>query len=161
MMQIENMPMPVLPPGSWLYLMGTSADYKRTKIGMTTNNPMLRFATLRCGDPHLFMHAAFYFPQSCSLQAFELEKRVHIAYSPIRIEFHNGGLSEWFGMNCNYAEAQCQEFIENQFDSQPRSVRSYSSFTYAIGVDILKAYESDLISHFGPVPVLDESGIPW
>lgn len=122
---------------------------------------MRRFATLRCGDPFLCLHTAFYLPRSCPLHAFDLEKRLHTAYSPCRIEFHNGGLSEWFWINCKYAESQCQEFIENQFADQPQHVYSCTNDAYYEGVHILKAYESDLTLLFGPPPALDENGMPW
>lgn len=148
-------------PGSWVYLMTSSTGHGRTKIGMTKRNPILRFATLRCGDPFLCLHAAFYLPSSCSLQAFELERRLHTFYSHCRIEFLDGGLSEWFQVNCDYAERQCQDFIENQFVDEPRHIRSFTSDAYFEGVHILKAYESDLTSFFGPPPVVDENGIPF
>ena len=141
--------------------MTTSTDLGRTKIGMTKNDPMKRFATLRCGDPFLCLQVAFYLPLRCPLQAVDLEKMLHTFYSRCRIAFHNGGFSEWFGINSSYAESQCQEFIENQFVDQGLHVYSFDSYAYCEGSRILKAYESDLISFFGSPPVIDENGIPW
>jgi len=122
---------------------------------------MDRFAKLRCGDPFLCLQAAFYLPASCPLQASHFEKKLHALYAPSRIEFHNGGRSEWFLMDFKSAEMECQQFIENQVDDQSWLVHRFTSAAYCEGVYILKAYEEDLISFFGAPPVLDENGIPW
>lgn len=128
---------------------------------MTINDPMRRFATLRCGDPYLCFHVAFYIPGTCPFQAFYFEKKLHALYERSRIEFHNGGRSEWFDIHFKEAEIQCEQFIENQFDQQDWFISRFSDYAYHTGTNILKAYEDDLISYFGPLPVLDEDGIPW
>lgn len=122
---------------------------------------MDRFAKLRCGDPFLCLHVAFYMPGSCPLQAGHFEKKFHALYEPFRIEFHNGGRSEWFEIDFRSAEIECGQFIENQFDDQSWLVSRFTDDAYFAGAYILKAYEADLISFFGPPPVLDEDGIPW
>jgi hypothetical protein len=128
---------------------------------MTRNNPMDRFAQLRCGDPFLCLHTAFYIPRNCPLQAGYFEKRLHALYAAIRIEFHNGGFSEWFARDCQYFESECEQFIENQFEDQSWLVSGFSCDAYNSEKLIVKVYESDLIRLFGRPSVIDEDGIPW
>ncbi|WP_057295960.1 GIY-YIG nuclease family protein [Pelomonas sp. Root1217] len=161
MMQIEGSAYQLPPRGSWLYVMASSRDYGRAKIGMTTqSNPMRRFATLRCGDPFLFLRVAFYLPHDCPVDAGALERRLHVAFGPSRIQFLSGGCSEWFYIEDDKAEFECQRFIENFFED-PECVRPFSDIAYVQGSQILKAYIDDLISLFGPPPVLHEDGLPY
>jgi hypothetical protein len=160
-MHINNNRWQLPIPGSWLYLITTSTCPTRTKIGMTRHNPMARFAKLRCGDPFLCLHVAFYIPGNCPLHAIDFEKKLHALYAPLRIEFHNGGLSEWFQRDFQYLEMECEQFIENQFDDQSWLVSRFTNEAFYEGDYILKAFEDDLISYFGPPPILDEDGIPW
>lgn len=72
--------------GGWIYIIMTSQNYHRVKIGKTKNNPIDRLATLRCGDPYLAMTGAFFIPESFA-KVNDVEKWLHEWFRDYRIRF--------------------------------------------------------------------------
>jgi hypothetical protein len=82
--------------GDWLYVMATRADPSRSKIGITTGNPLFRLSQLRCGDPYLVFYAAFLIPHWFETVS-RVEADVHSELSQQRIKFFDTDTySEWF-----------------------------------------------------------------
>ncbi|WP_413522522.1 GIY-YIG nuclease family protein [Photobacterium phosphoreum] len=98
------------PEGGWIYILMTSSDYTRVKIGMTINNPLLRLRDLKTGDPYLSLHVAYYIPSNLGLCLRNIEYLIHNHFNNIRIHFLDdedqiNKPSEWFNMNYGYAES--------------------------------------------------------
>lgn len=149
--------------GSWVYVLGTSSDRERAKIGITKNNPMLRFSILRCADPGLYVSAAFFIPNGFPLSARKIETGIHKSLAPSRVKFHNEGNSEWFWINASHAQQVCREYIENATCAQgEKDIATFTCESYYFDNETaLIAYESDLESFYGKPLILDEGELPW
>lgn len=117
-------------PGGWIYILGTHRDLARVKIGMSANNPILRLATLRCGDPFLEMIGAFFIPASLGELGW-VEREVHRRVTGRRIRFQAhlrsvdrvpahlqediglNGLSEWFWIHMGEAESEVRNALQS------------------------------------------------
>lgn len=139
--------------GGWIYVMMTSSNYSRFKLGRTKKNPLGRQKTLRTADPGEDLQAAYFIP-ALHGKLSRIEVSVHRQFEG-RIAFHDESLSEWFPGSAQWA---C-EWLENLFEDwtgQP-----------VAGIDLLgqgricRAYEADLLSLYGPVTPLGPDGIPW
>ncbi len=137
--------------GGWIYVVMTSSDYNRFKIGRTRNNPLARLKTLRTGDPYVAVEAAYFVPASRE-RLSKLEAAIHREFGG-RIRFHDESLSEWFPGSAKWA---C-EWIECLFAGWWEEVAS----VYMLDQDrICKAYESDLEGIYIPKK-LGSDGLPW
>lgn len=148
--------------GSWVYVLGTSSDRERAKIGITKNNPILRFSFLRCADPGLYICAAFFIPNGFELSAREIEKAVHHKLRSARIKFHNDGNSEWFWHRAELAKTVCGGYIDEFAQEKGRSLIAFSSESYYLDKKTpLIASESDLELFFGKPRIWNEGELPW
>lgn len=80
--------------GGWIYVLMTSSDYHRFKVGVTKNSPVLRVNQLKTGDPFIDLQVAYFIPALLGRLA-KIETFLHARLGR-RIRFHNDGLSEWF-----------------------------------------------------------------
>ncbi|OAS90030.1 hypothetical protein A6I77_23295 [Achromobacter xylosoxidans] len=125
--------------GGWIYVLGTTADYQRFKIGKSTN-PLKRFKDLRTADPYLAIEAAYFVPTSKG-RLSAVETAIHRQF-PERIRFHDDEEGEWFSgtpkMACEWMEC----LFADWFGEDAASV-------YMLDQDrICKAYEEDLEAIF-------------
>ncbi len=136
--------------GGWIYVLMTASDYNRYKVGLTTNNPLLRYKTLRTGDPTLGFEVAYYIPNSLGVTLSSLESALHKELGP-SINFFDDGPSEWFSgyPGCAFTKLEiCFEewgFVVTD-DFQPSEQK------------IVRFWEADLISFYGPGLPLDDTG---
>ena len=93
--------------------MCTASDPFRSKIGMTTGNPLVRFSQLRCGDPYLALYAAFLVPKWFG-NIREVEANIHDMFSQHRLPFsYANSYSEWFNLRpASVIDALCDYFDE-------------------------------------------------
>ena len=121
---------------SWLYVVGTTSQPNRAKIGVASKNVLERFANLRTGDPGLYIELAFLLPDWYTESIWQEETRWHKFFAdpkkegPIskhialgqyanavsestRIIFDNGKVSEWFTINPKYAACIIWEYIRD------------------------------------------------
>lgn len=89
--------------GGWIYILLSSADYARSKIGKTRNNPLVRFRQLRTGDPCLGLVVAYYIPEDFG-PIGKYEAKIHLEFQGIRIDTHEESESEWFRIESWRAE---------------------------------------------------------
>lgn len=139
--------------GGWIYVMMTSTDYNRFKVGRTKGNPLDRAKTLRTGDPGVGLLAAYFVPASLG-KLSQLEAAIHRQLEQ-RIAFHDEANSEWFSGTANLA---CQ-WIEGMFQDwcgEPVTTM------HMLGQSrICRAYENDLVAFYGPFPPLNPiDGLP-
>jgi hypothetical protein len=139
--------------GGWIYVLGTSADYQRFKIGKS-KNPLKRFKSLRTADPYLAIEAAYFIPTSRG-RLSAVETAIHHRF-PGRIHFHDDEeLGEWFTgtpkMACDWMEGLFAEWFGEDVAS-----------VYMLDQDrICKAYEEDIESIFGHKKKLGNDGLPF
>ncbi len=127
--------------GAWIYVMMTSSNYNRFKVGRTRGNPLDRAKQLRTGDPYLAIEAAYFVPAAHG-QLSRIERAVH-GELPGRIAFYDGSPSEWFHGTAAWA---CN-WIETIFEEWWTPVGG----AHRIGTDtVAKAYEDDLLALYGP-----------
>ena len=127
--------------GGWIYVLMTSSDYNRFKVGRTIGNPLDRAKRLRTGDPGIALEAAYFVPNSHG-KLSQMEAAVHREF-PGRITFHDETISEWFPGSAQWA---C-EWIESVFADSLSSM-------YMFGQDrICRAYEADLLDFYGPLRI--------
>ena len=100
----------------WIYILETSSDFNRYKVGMTKSfTPMRRVNELRCGDPNLALLCAYQIPVSeFSLRDVEWELHQSLFFCP-RLLFHNGNLSEWFRVDKNEIQRHVYCFLKTKF----------------------------------------------
>ncbi|MFA0173183.1 GIY-YIG nuclease family protein, partial [Vibrio splendidus] len=77
----------------WIYIIGSSSDYSRCKIGKTINNPLKRYLNLRTADPKLHLQVAYCVPHKLLSKA---EAAIHLELEEFRQLTHEDTLSEWF-----------------------------------------------------------------
>jgi hypothetical protein len=140
--------------GGWIYVLMTSADYGRYKVGRTIGSPLVRFKALRTADPKLGLEIAYFVPSS-----FDELSRVEAALHRNlvgRMTFHDEVPSEWFAgdvkaatewIECLFAEWWGDGVVSDWFRPDLKQIS--------------RVYEGDLLSIYGPPPDLDEYGIPW
>lgn len=100
----------------WIYVLMTSSDINRVKIGKTINNPLLRLRDLKTGDPNLTLEVAYFIPPNFGLNLKEVEELIHNDLANLRIFFlddedQKNKPSEWFRLYCKKAE----ETVDNAF----------------------------------------------
>jgi hypothetical protein len=121
---------------SWLYVLGTTSDQGRAKIGVAHKDVLERFGNLRTADPGLYIELAFLLPDWYTKKITEEETRWHNFFSdpkkkgPIsrnivlgqhtntlsnsaRIIFDNGNESEWFTIKPKDAACIITEHIKD------------------------------------------------
>jgi hypothetical protein len=133
--------------GGWIYVFMTSTDYFRYKIGLTKNNPMLRLNQLKTGDPLIGFEVAYFIPDSLG-QLSTIENMIHEQLGA-RIEFHSGGLSEWFRGEPRDVWVK----LDIIFESLGFEVTDYFQLHEA---KVFRFWEENLLSHFNHQPRLDE-----
>ncbi|MFY8325828.1 GIY-YIG nuclease family protein [Pseudoalteromonas sp. ZZD1] len=138
--------------GEWIYVLMTSSDYDRFKIGYTRNDPIKRMKHLRTGDPGIGFQVAYFVPNSVG-KARDLEKKLHNMLGN-RVEFHDGGVSEWFPGDPRDAYF----IVESVFDELGIPITDCFDPN---GNMIVRFWEEGILSFFGPAPIVDEYGIPW
>lgn len=145
--------------GGWIYILMTSANYGRYKLGMTIGNPLVRYVQLRCGDPQLAFQVAFYVPgQFGRLRQVEHSLHKRLEDNEQRIYFHDDTKSEWFKGNASDAEID----VAHELCVMTNSAIANYRRDYLYGNDrMVRAMESDLESHYGRLPPFnEETGLP-
>jgi len=137
-----------LPRGGWIYVLETSSDYERFKLGKANesgNGPFTRYSNLRTGDPYLTIHCAFFIPSRLG-SAQKVESMLHEGISDLRIYDHHGSPTEWFqkrpGWGVEYICAKLARF------AQQRDVRYRCDLPPDLD-RVVFIYESDLRRFFG------------
>ncbi|MFJ1467737.1 GIY-YIG nuclease family protein [Massilia orientalis] len=141
--------------GGWIYVIMTSSDYNRYKIGRTNGNPMDRVKKLRTGDPGVDLQAAYFIPASHG-KLSQVEAALHREFEP-RISFHDETVSEWFRGDAKRA-CEWMEYLLGEWKGQPVTFG-----LYLLGEGrICRAFEDDLRSIYGPfTPASPIDGLPW
>lgn len=130
-------------PGGWIYVLFSSADYTRCKIGKTDGNPLKRFRNLRTGDPCLALHVAYYIPAHFG-PASKIESNIHYELKDYRINNHEDSCSEWFRISINQAEDEIDRMLEEWLDQEMSGPSN-------IHLEVLtKMYESGIQDFFEP-----------
>jgi hypothetical protein len=130
-------------PGGWIYILLSSADYTRSKIGKTIQNPLIRFRQLRTGDPCLGLLVAYYIPEHLGPVSI-FESSIHNELKDYRIKNHEESNSEWFRIDADQAEQQIDWMLEGWCEQK------LSSPTEIYLEVLTKMYESDIQSLFEP-----------
>lgn len=139
--------------GGWIYVMMTSSDYNRFKVGRTTGNPLGRFRALRTSDPTLGFVVAFFVPRTFA-RLSQVEAALHAEFEN-RIPFPDDeGVSEWFLGEPAWAHQWIESILE---DWQEHPVRSMSFIGQG---KICRAYEDDLRFFYRPTRLYPEDGLP-
>ena len=146
--------MEVEATGGWIYVIMTSADYRRFKVGRTSGNPLVRFKALRTADPCLGLYVTYFVPSSLG-ELSRVEANIHRNLER-RITFHDDTVSEWFKGDMGAAI----EWIECLFAEWWGDSVVYGCFRPDLR-QVSRVYEGDLLRIYGPPPELDEYGIPW
>jgi len=142
--------------GGWIYVMMTSSNYNRFKLGRTKGNPLQRHKGIRTGDPGLALQAAYFIPASHGLKLSKVENALHREFEA-RIPFLDGALSEWFIGNPKIA-CEWIEYVLGEWKDQPVT----SDLNMLGDGRICRAFESDLRDLYAPPTSPDSSdGIPY
>lgn len=138
--------------GGWIYVFMTSSDYKRYKVGLTKNNPMLRLNQLKTGDPLMGLAVAYFIPES-SEPLPTIEAMIHKQLG-IPIKFHNDESSEWFAGESSDAWIMLDVIFE---------ILGYEVTDYfePNGTKVVRFWEENLVSFYAPSQKLDEYDLPW
>ncbi|WP_288855063.1 GIY-YIG nuclease family protein [uncultured Pseudomonas sp.] len=140
-------------PGSWIYILLSSSDYTRCKIGRTDGKPLKRFRNLRIGDANLTLQVVYYVPAKLA-SISKIESSIHYEFKGYRITNHEDTNSELFRVEFEQAEMYIDYLLES-FLEQELSNRSN------IHLDIpTKMYESDLRDIYEP-DLHDRSFAEW
>jgi hypothetical protein len=132
-----------LLPGGWIYVLFSSADYTRCKIGKTDGNPLKRFKNLRTGDPCLALHVAYYIPAHFGPTS-KIESSIHCDLKDYRINNHEDSYSEWFRISMEQAEGEIDRMLEEWLCEE-------ISGPSKIHLEVLtKMYESGIQDFFEP-----------
>lgn len=138
--------------GGWIYVFMTSSDYKRYKVGLTKNNPMLRLNQLKTGDPLMGLAVAYLVPES-SEPLSTIEAMIHKQLGT-PIKFHNDESSEWFAGESSNAWIM----LDTIFEILGYEVTDGSDPN---GTKVVRFWEEDLISFYTRPSILDEGSLPW
>jgi len=138
--------------GGWIYVMMTSSDYGRFKVGRTKGNPLDRAKELRTGDPYLDLHVAYFVPASMG-QLSKLETALHKEFDE-RIATHDESISEWFSGPADWAANRLESILEDWTDEPVSSLYAYGQGR------ICRAYEADLKLHYSPPKLHPIDGLP-
>lgn len=130
----------------------TASDYNRYKVGLTINNPLLRYKKLRTGDPTLGFEVAYYIPNSLGISLSSLESALHNNLGPC-VNFFDEGASEWFYGNPRHVWKNL-EIIFEEFGFE------VTDYLQPGESKIVRFWEEALTSLFGPGLQFDESGEP-
>lgn len=128
-------------PGGWIYILLTSQDYSRCKIGRTTENPLVRFRNLRTSDPFLGLVTAYYIPSHYGdISSFEAS--IHYEFVDHRIFSHDDRKTEWFRIEYSQAEMLIDGMLEEWCNQ---------TFHHSLHPDKLcKLYEDAIKGYFEP-----------
>lgn len=132
-------------PGGWIYVLLSSQDYTRCKIGRTSGNPLVRYRQLRTSDPFLGLVVAYYIPNSFG-SASLFEASIHYKFQNQRINNHDEGKTEWFRIEYSQAEMLIDGMLEDWCNQKVH---------YFSGLHpdkLCKLYESDIQACFEPDP---------
>lgn len=140
--------------GGWIYVLMTSTDYNRFKVGRTKRNPLSRVKTLRCGDPGIDIEVAFFVPASHG-KLSRVEVDLHRQFGG-RILFHDESESEWFTGNPKFATQAIEGIFIGWWEEDVTDMAMLGQGR------ICRAYEENLIDLYGPrVPLNPVDGMPW
>lgn len=128
-------------PGGWIYVMLTSEDYTRSKIGRTSGNPLVRFRTLRTSEPFLGLVVAYYIPNYFG-PASAFEASIHAEFEDQRIYGHDEAKSEWFRIEYSQAEMLIDGMLEDWCNQR---VQYFGDLRLD---QLCKLYESDIRACF-------------
>jgi hypothetical protein len=132
-------------PGGWIYILLSSADYTRCKIGRTSKNPLVRYRQLRTGDPCLGLVVAYYIPEQFGpVERFEAS--IHLDFREYRINNHEDSKSEWFRIRYSLAEQLIDCMLE---DWCGQKIHYFGTVDFN---KLSKMYESDIQALFEPDP---------
>ncbi len=123
--------------GGWIYILLSSQDYTRCKIGRTSGNPLVRYRQLRTADPFLGLTVAYYIPNSFGLVS-TFEKLIHSEFKDLKIINHDEGRTEWFRIK--YSDAE--KLIDGMLEDWCKQKVHYSSCLHPD--KLCKLYESDI-----------------
>jgi hypothetical protein len=132
-------------PGSWIYVLISSQDYTRCKIGRTGGNPLIRYRHLRTADPFLGLVVAYYIPNFVG-SVSSLEASIHNQFQDQRIDNHDEGKTEWFRIEYSQVEMLIDGMLENWCNQKVH---------YFSGLHpdkLCKLYESDIQACFEADP---------
>ncbi|MDX7710740.1 GIY-YIG nuclease family protein [Aeromonas caviae] len=136
--------------GGWIYVLMTSSDYNRYKVGLTKNNPMLRMNQLKTGDPLIGLDVAYFIPNTLG-KLSKVEAALH-AHLGDPIEFHSGEASEWF-----FGDPQdAWRVLDTIFKLLGYEVTDYFD---PDAQKVVRFWAADLEFYFNP-PKTDEYGFP-
>lgn len=138
--------------GGWIYVLMTASDYNRYKVGLTIDNPLLRYKKLRTGDPTLGFEVAYYIPNSLGISLSSLENALHKELGP-RVNFFDEVSSEWFYGNPRHAW-QNLEMIFEEFGFE------VTDWFQPGENKVVRFWEEALTAFYGSVLPLDELGDP-
>ncbi len=110
----------------WIYIMGTSSDYDRCKIGKTKNNPLKRYDALRTADPKLYLSVAYCVPLEL---LSKVETTIHAELDEFRMLNHEDGLTEWFSLIPEKAQYLIDDHFGEWFSKEPVLLDSFSHDT--------------------------------
>lgn len=127
--------------GGWIYVLMTSSDYNRFKVGRTVGNPLLRLRNLRTGDPKLDLQAAYFLPRKYG-QLSRIEWSLQKEFGT-PINFHDEGESEWFTGSAKAACGWIDEVLYGWADSPLYGLSMFDTQR------ICKTYEEDLRVFYG------------
>jgi len=132
-------------PGGWIYVLLSSQDYTRCKIGRTSGNPLVRYRQLRTADPYLGLVVTYYIPNSVGT-ASSFEASIHYELQDHRIINHDEGRTEWFRIEYSQAEMLIDGMLENWCSQKVHY------FSCLHPDKLCKLYESDIQACFEPDP---------
>lgn len=132
----------------WIYILMTSSDYNRIKIGLSIRNPMKRLGQLKTGDPNCVLYAAYFIPryrQGLSLQS--IEKYIHDYFSAHRVSFvededDTKRKSEWFNIDSD----RCDFVVDEAFKELGFRIKRGGLKPRDRGFIAYKFYDSELYS---------------
>ncbi|WP_181406128.1 GIY-YIG nuclease family protein [Stenotrophomonas rhizophila] len=127
----------------WIYLLETTSDTLRFKLGRTGGeNPLRRYLQLRTGDPGLLFRVAYLVP-TVTWKLSRIEYAMHQQFGD-QIRFHDDTRSEWFHGRPESAQVLLEGWIGDLFDTQ-------ISETFGQGV-IWRAHEWDFRNYMKDWP---------
>lgn len=137
-----------LPPGGWIYVLETSSDYNRFKLGKTNGHPkgpFPRFGNVHTGDPYMTLKCAFFIPTRLGT-AHSVETMLHEGIAELRIIDYYGSRTEWFRGTPNWAVEHIR--CELAYFAQQDDVRYRSDLPPDLN-HVVCIFESDLRFFFG------------
>ncbi|ELV7509417.1 GIY-YIG nuclease family protein [Aeromonas sp. s11] len=134
-------------PGNWIYILITSSNYTRCKIGYTRGNVLSRYRHLLTADPGLSIHVAYHIPEHFG-EISKIEAECHRAFQEKRMKNIHGGQTEWFNMDANIAEYLIDSMLNEICGQEP--------YLYSNQVnELCKLYQDDILMKFNPKPYED------